>query len=128
LPGVHLEIARNWDALVKYCQKEETRKEGTTPVTQHNDIPNKFMYAEEVAKRLPISILGVEPTTVEILDAVEVIVRTDIRQGRRGVEWIAANPDWKVVWKSFGVDMYFRAVRQAGRQTDPPANEIISPE
>lgn len=24
-PGVHFEVARNWDALVNYCKKEETR-------------------------------------------------------------------------------------------------------
>lgn len=25
LPGVHLEIARNWDALVQYCRKDKTK-------------------------------------------------------------------------------------------------------
>lgn len=29
LPGVHLEIARNWDALVNYCKKDETAVDGT---------------------------------------------------------------------------------------------------
>jgi len=30
LPGVHLEIAKNWEALKQYCAKEETRVPGTT--------------------------------------------------------------------------------------------------
>jgi len=125
-PGLHVEIARNWAALIQYCQKEETRKEGTVPHLAMNDIPNKFIYCEEIAKRLPVSILGPDPTTEEILEAVQVLVRTDIREGRRGIEWIAANPDWKVVWKGFGLDMYIRACRQADRQTTAPVNEIIS--
>jgi len=121
-PGLHVEIPRNWEALQAYCMKEETRKEGTEPHVATNDIPSKYGYAEEIAKRLPRAILGLEPTTDEILDAVQVLVRTDIRNGRRGLEWIAANPDWKVVWKGYGVDMYIRA--QTDRQTD---NRIISP-
>lgn len=126
-PTMHVEIARNWEALVAYCQKPETRAPGTEPVSETNDIPTKYGYAEEIAKRLPRAVLGSEPTTDEILDAVQVLVRTDIRTGRRGVEWIAANPDWKVVWKGYGVDMYVRAAQQTDRQTDTPANEIISP-
>lgn len=128
-PGLHVSVAKNWDALVNYCKKEPTRKEGTEPVEYVNDIPSKFAYAEEVAKRLPVLLLGIDPTTEEILDAVQVIVRTDIRAGRRGIEWIASNPDWKVVWKSYGPDMYIRGSRQPDRQAEtPPANEIISPQ
>lgn len=127
-PGLHVEVAKNWDALVNYCKKEDTRKEGTQPVEYANDIPSKFAYAEEVARRLPVMVLGMDPTTEEILDAVQVIVRTDIRAGRRGIEWIASNPDWKVVWKSYGPDMYFRGIRQPDRQTVPPDNELISPQ
>lgn len=29
LPGVHIEVARNWEALVLYCKKEDTRVEGS---------------------------------------------------------------------------------------------------
>jgi len=123
-PGLHVEIPRNWEALQQYCQKEDTRKEGTSPTLVVNDIPTKYGYAEEVAKRLPRVLLGSEPTTEEILDAVQVLVRSDIRNGRRGVEWIASNPDWKVVWKSYGTDMYVRAGTQTDRQTD---TDIISP-
>lgn len=27
-PGIHFEVAKNWDALVNYCKKEETREKG----------------------------------------------------------------------------------------------------
>lgn len=123
-PGLHVEIPRNWEALQQYCQKEDTRKVGTTPTIEVNDIPTKYGYADEIAKRLPRALLGSEPTTEEILDAVQVLVRTDIINGRRGVEWIAANPDWKVVWKAYGREMYLRATRETDRQTD---NQLISP-
>jgi len=125
-PDMHVAVARDWQALLNYCSKPETRKEGTEPHVAVNDIPTKYGYAEEIAKRLPRALLGSEPTTAEILEAVQVLVRSDIRNGRRGVEWIGANPDWKVVWKDYGVDMYIRA--QTDRQTDtPPPNELISP-
>ena len=32
LPGVHIEIARNWSALLNYCKKTETAVEGTQVV------------------------------------------------------------------------------------------------
>ena len=126
-PGLHVEIPRNWEALQAYCMKEETRKEGTEPHVATNDIPSKYGYAEEIAKRLATHFppaFAIKPDSDEILDAVQVLVRSDIRNGRRGVEWIAANPDWKVVWKGYGVEMYLRATQQTDRQTD---NEIISP-
>ena len=52
-PGVHMEIARNWNDLVRYCQKPETRVEGAEQVHRTNDIPSLFGYAEEISSRLP---------------------------------------------------------------------------
>lgn len=37
LPGVHLEVARNWEALIQYCRKSESAVEGTQ-VQQKNHI------------------------------------------------------------------------------------------
>lgn len=41
LPGVHIEVAKNWDALLNYCKKEESRVEGG----KHNwdDIPRQTL-------------------------------------------------------------------------------------
>lgn len=36
LPGVHLEVARDWNALVQYCKKKDTAVEGT----QHHQANN----------------------------------------------------------------------------------------
>lgn len=35
LPGVHLEVARNWQALVNYCKKAETAVDGTQQVVEN---------------------------------------------------------------------------------------------
>jgi len=115
-PGLHVEIAKDWNALINYCMKVETRVDGGAHAHAHNDIPTKFAYAEELARRIPTN-LAIQYTE-EILEAVEILVRTDIINGRRGVEWIAANPDWKVVWKSYGREMFLRSQRQTDRQTE----------
>lgn len=116
-PGVHLEVAKDWNKLVNYCKKEETRAPGTVPVRETNDIPTKYVYAEEVAKRLATDYTS-EWSMEKILEAVHDVLVTDIISGRRGIEWIGSNPDWKVVWKQFGRAMIMRARNQTDRQTD----------
>jgi len=49
LPGIHIEIAKNWDALREYCKKVDTAVPGTQ-VHQVQSIPTHFSYADEVAK------------------------------------------------------------------------------
>jgi len=138
LPGVHLEIAKNWTALVQYCAKEDTRAPGTEPVHHVNDIPTQFSYAEEVADRIVQQeklILSRNPnhrsftlwSLEEALVVVETVVRSDIASGRRGIQWIASNPNWKVMWKAFWKECLLAAFRpkKTDRQTDagltPPA-------
>jgi len=36
LPGIHIEVARNWQALLNYCKKKETRDENGTVVNVVN--------------------------------------------------------------------------------------------
>jgi len=117
--GVHVEIPRNWGALMNYCKKEETRKEGTTPVEFTNDIPTKFTYLDEVANEIcDLECVDLEDSN-DILKCVQAQVALDIQKGKRGVEWIASNPDWKVVWKQFGKSILLRArIAQTDRQTD----------
>lgn len=117
--GVHVEIPRNWEALMNYCKKEETRKEGTTPVEFTNDIPTKFTYLEQVANEIcDLDCVDLEDST-DILKCVQAQVAIDIQKGKKGIEWIASNPDWKVVWKQFGKSIILRArIAQTDRQTD----------
>jgi len=52
-PGVHFEIARNWEALKEYCRKAESRVPGTEPVATFNEIPTLYSYANDLVERLP---------------------------------------------------------------------------
>lgn len=112
-PGVHIEVAKNWDALVNYCKKEDTRAPGTTPVHQTNSIPNHYQYAETVAQRY-VELYGLEDLDdcewdpplvtrtklISIMARLDTIVNTDITEGRRYAAWITTNPAWTVMWKS----------------------------
>lgn len=137
LPGVHVEIAKNWTALVQYCQKEDTRALGTEPVHHTNDIPTQFSYAEEIAQRIvdmERMITAANPDNIKFQDwdldeallHIDTMVRQDIASGRRGIQWIASNPNWKVMWKAFWKECLLAAFRpkKTDRQTD---DEIISP-
>lgn len=129
-PGVHMEIPRNWEALLNYCKKEETRKEGTMPVEFVNDIPTKFQYLDHIANKICNHPTMDLDSQSEILGFVQAQVGQDIMDGKRGVEWIASNPDWKVVWKQFGKPIILRArIAQTDGQTDNQlvSEEIISP-
>jgi len=135
LPGVRLEVARNWDALVNYCKKVETRVDGAEQVHVVSDIPTQYTYAEEISewfaqqrKQYPdIKEFNFEDwTTEQALLAIDARVRTDIANGRRGVQWIASNPNWKVMWKAFWKECLLAAFRpkKTDRQTDAG---LISP-
>lgn len=52
-PGVHLEFARNWIALLKYCEKSETAVEGTQ-VRQTN--PSQTMTMAQALTKLALHI------------------------------------------------------------------------
>ena len=75
-PGLHVEIARNWQALVAYCKKEATRAEGAKFTEIITDIPTLFTYSEEIAKRLA-TIDDVE------YEDVDIIVRLILRKAAR---------------------------------------------
>ena len=112
-PGVHIEVAKNWDALVNYCKKEETRAPGSIPVHQVNSIPTHFQYAETVAQQY-VELYGLEDLDdcewdpplvtrtklISIMARLDAIVNKDITEGRRYAAWITTNPAWTVMWKS----------------------------
>lgn len=120
-PGLHMEIARDWHKLLNYCKKKDTAVPDST-VHQTNDIPSLFTYSEELAKRLA------EQQRIRKVDYgdVDLMVRKDIESGRKGIEWIATNPQFITTWKKYWYEMIIRArYPQTDRQTD---NETISDE
>jgi len=52
-PGVHVEIAKDWNKLKEYCKKLDTRAPGTEPVVVFNELPTLYSYLDEVVERLP---------------------------------------------------------------------------
>lgn len=106
LPGVHLEVARNWQALIAYCKKEDTRVSGTQPVHHTNSIPTHFQYAEQVAIKIARSIPHGrsinELSNERLQQLIDDIVKQDISDGKRYAAWIASNPQWKAMWKPYG--------------------------
>lgn len=52
LPGVHVKVARNWDALVNYCKKPETRVEGGNH--HHEDISRRTIAMDEALIKVAV--------------------------------------------------------------------------
>jgi len=108
IPGVHIQKARNWKALLNYCCKLETRVPGTVPVEYVNDIPSHFQYAERVAKEIADTCRNIGKSPMELphdrlMKLIEDMVKSDIQQGKRYAAWIASNPQWKAMWKPYGI-------------------------
>jgi len=111
LPGVHIEPADNWQKLLQYCKKEDTRAPGSEFQAQTNSIPTHFQYAETVAKQY-VELYGLadlddcewdpplltRTKLISIMDRLDTIVNTDITEGRRYAVWITTNPAWKNMW------------------------------
>lgn len=113
-PGVHLEIARDWNKLLNYCKKTDTAVEGTT-VHQTNDIPSLYTYSTELAKRLSRGYAaGLVNSYERVMDYVSLDIM-DIKM--KGIEWIATNPQFITTWKKYWREMLYRAA-QTDRQTD----------
>jgi len=101
LPGVHIEVAKNWQALINYCQKIDTRVEGEAPVHVVNTYYTQYTYAEKLGKQLyDLYKLDFEDWSDQTaLQYIEQHARLDIRAGHREIMWIISNPNWKVAWK-----------------------------
>lgn len=118
-PGIHFEMARNWEALKQYCSKEETRDPNGEAVHVTNNTPTKFSYAGEVADRIAREHYPAlrEWDVPRLLDQVKEIGITDIASGREGIEWILIDPNWKLMWKEVGMAIVLRSRTKIDRQT-----------
>jgi len=106
LPGVHIEVSKNWDALKLYCQKEETRIPGTEPVTQTSNFLTHYQYVDVVGKACAgvIEGYGISIASVskeKMLKMVDAKVCQDIMQGKRYAAHIASNPQWTTLWNKY---------------------------
>jgi len=126
LPGIHIEIAKNWEALKLYCKKSESAVPGTQ-IHQMNSIPSKYTYAAEIAERIaadPIRFPFKTWDLEQLMGEVKELALSDIMSGKQGIEWIIIDPNWKLMWKETGMATIIRAFKKTDRQTDV---ELISP-
>lgn len=98
LPGVHLEIAKNWEALLTYCSKTDTAVPGTQ-VTEQSSYMNKFQFLEYIVKKV-LSEYGYEYLTELHIDALVLLVLAEARFeviDRPYLVWIISDPNFKLV-------------------------------
>jgi len=99
-PGVHVEIARDWNKLRNYSLKKDSAVEGTQ-VHEVSTLYNQYSYAETLGQRLYdlYSHDFNDWSDKTALEHIEQHARLDIRAGHREIAWIISNPNWKVHWK-----------------------------
>lgn len=130
LPGVHIEQAKNWNALLLYCKKEDTRVDGTEP--HHEVIQGRNMSMSEALIRVARNRPRLDYSRVESLEdfrklhlrefemAVSLLLREDAN-----LIGLYSQPQYQrayVVWRN---DWVFHAERleteeseKTDRQTD----------
>lgn len=128
LPGVHIEISKNWEALKKYCQKEETRIEGTKPTHEVSSFMTLYQYTDDVAKRVAQVIKAEGRTVNEIPKAqrlvyIDTLVRQDICEGKRYAGHIATNPQWVTLWNKYSFELIFSFSNIDGAQEESRSEE-----
>jgi len=140
-PGVHVEIARDWNALMNYCSKSATSVPGTQ-VSQTNNITNHYTYARQVALSLysrSQEYPGVPEydftswTDSEALRSIDTQVRLDITNGNISAAWLASNPAWLAMWRRYwkqyisgaGLEAQNRQIDRQPADNNPPENILI---
>jgi len=112
LPGVHIEISRNWEALKLYCQKDETRIEGTRPKHEVSSFMTIYQYVDSVAERIAKVLKATgqkieETPKAQRIQYVDDLVRQDICEGKRYAGHIATNPQWVTLWNKYSYEYIF---------------------
>lgn len=100
LPGVHIEVAKNWEALIAYCNKTDTAIPGTQ-VTEQSSYMNKFQFLEYLMKKL-IKDYGYDDLRELDMDAlfnwIMVTARFEVIE-RPYLAWVVSDPNFKIVVK-----------------------------
>lgn len=115
LPTVHIEVARDWNKLVNYCKKAESRDLSGNQVHQIND--RKFLKFHEALLRIAGVYVKREPTTAESLKETEdeaywSAVRTLLRVNPEDIS-LYSNNQLKSAWihtKAVWIEMVLESV------------------
>jgi len=114
LPGVHIELAKNWAALLAYCKKAETAVPGTQ-VEQENTSMGKLEFTQLVLTQIHERYNWRDFTATEILDhAIQLGNETILETGDITIGYILADPNFKVMVKQSG-RAFLYSLRTDGR-------------
>lgn len=103
-PGVHLEIAKNWDALKAYCNKQDTAIPGTQ-VTEKSDYMNKFQFLDYIIKKAIKEYdrdILLDMCEAEFISTILLLSNYEILAGRTYIAWIISDPNFKLTLKQSG--------------------------
>ena len=113
----HIEVARVKNALASYVQKDETR---VASIESAQKVPSMYEYTDIIAsqyvdddckayiqRRMEVTEYK-ESFPDAYLRYIDSLVAADIKNGRRGAEFIAVNPQWRSAWKLFGPEIISR--------------------
>jgi len=123
-PRAHIEVARDPQALSKYCHKEETRLE--THITQLNMFTAQKLIADQwnevewQAIIRPHMEKGETDFGAQALEYLDTLVAVEITKGTQCLEFIAINPMWRSSWKRFYRSIIKRHARQVQAPSSPP--------
>lgn len=134
-PRAHIEKAKNPVALKKYVHKTDTRLEETPTV--RSSIPTMWDYQDIIASMWneeeynQLASEADDDTMIKgevPLIYVDRLISRDIRNGRRGVEYIGVNPLWRSAWKKFWRDIIFRAQNIQCQDTPDATSDSVDTE
>jgi methionyl-tRNA synthetase len=115
-PGVHIEPARNWDALVAYCKKNETALPDSQ-VHKTSDYMNKFQYMDHVCEHLANHFRGMGFVEIdEMWDEIMLYTNVLIAMGKSYLAWIVSDPNFKITFRQSGRALVLGKSRQTDRQ------------
>lgn len=103
-PGVHVEVARNWAALLKYCKKEETAVTGSQV---HQISSTKAMTMAQAMTKLASHVQFSPPLTMEQATDEKFLKNyNEVQYWGAVKELLRINPDEVALWTQ---PQYFRA-------------------
>lgn len=136
-PLAHIEKARKPTALAQYVKKEDTRLQSIPD--RKSEIPTIWDYADHIAQvwnddsfsqlctefEKNASLADRQKTDIDdlALRYVDSIISQEIRNGKKGVEFIAINPMFRSALKKF-----WRAMVHRAREEEIISNTIVYPE
>lgn len=101
-PGVHLEVAKNWQALVAYCKKKETAVPGSQK-EYHSTFMNKFQFMDYLCDRIVSEYVDHREREFEFLERQLIRLGNEyVLDGNTYAAWIMSDPNFKTTWRSSG--------------------------